>query len=181
MRTWTVYYKSCRDVNRVFTTLVHVYTELVRRYTEHVRWSVHARRTVVHPGCFQVWPISYRGVSTLEPLQSAEYRTYCAEDLISFAYVRQSLLPIILISEPYSSTYTLNRWWWWGLFSANSLHRKWMALWKFEIHTLKLIGGESEGGGWIRGIPTMDRQSAACSGFFERLFETGACISCGEF
>ena len=37
MRTWTVYYKSCRDVNRVFITLVHVYTELVRRYTEHVR------------------------------------------------------------------------------------------------------------------------------------------------
>jgi hypothetical protein len=37
MRTWTVYYKSCRDVNRVFITLVHVYTELVRRYTDHVR------------------------------------------------------------------------------------------------------------------------------------------------
>ena len=37
MRTWTVYYKSCRDVNHVFITLVHVYTELVRRYTEHVR------------------------------------------------------------------------------------------------------------------------------------------------
>ena len=37
MRTWTVYYKSCRDVNHIFITLVHVYTELVRRYTEHVR------------------------------------------------------------------------------------------------------------------------------------------------
>jgi hypothetical protein len=36
MRTWTECYKSDKDVNHVFLTLVHVCNEHVHWYTEHV-------------------------------------------------------------------------------------------------------------------------------------------------